>query len=63
MLPRCVFDTGIRLMGDDGAEGLWVRGVAETPYIFYLFLGQLKSFGDIDVRGEEFDAGRRYWVG
>ena len=40
--------------GNDSAKRLRIRGVAKTPYIFYLFLGKLKGFGNIDVGGEEF---------
>lgn len=47
-------------MRDDCAERLRVRGVTESPDVFYLFLRELESLGDVDVGGESLET---RWVG
>ena len=49
MPPRGGFDASVCRMGYYGAEGLGVGGMSESPYIFYLFLGQLECFRDVDI--------------
>ena len=45
-------------LGNDSAKRLRIGGVAKTPYIFYLLLRKIKSFGNIDVGGEKSYAWR-----
>ena len=49
MPPSSRLDAVVGGVGDDGAKRLRVRGVAETPYIFYLFLRKLKRLWNVDV--------------
>lgn len=58
MPPSCGFDTIVAGFRDDGAERLGIGSVPETPYVFYLFLGQIERLRDIDERGKGFDAWR-----
>ena len=49
MAPRSRLDAVVDGLGDHSTKRLRIRGVAKSPYIFYLFLGKLKGLGDIDV--------------
>ena len=60
MPSRGGFDAAIGGLRDDGAERLRVGGVPESPDVFYLFLRELESLGDVDVGGEGLET---RWVG
>ena len=56
MLSSCGFNATIGGLMNNCAERLRIRGVAETPDIFYLFLREFKCFGNVKVRGESLEA-------
>lgn len=58
MPPSSRLDAIVGGVGDDSAKRLRVRGVAKTPYVFYLFLRKLKRLWNVDIGREELDARR-----
>ena len=56
MPPSSRLDAVVNGLRNDSAKRLRIRGVAKTPYVFYLLLEKLKRLGNVDVGGEELDA-------
>ena len=56
--PSSCLDAVVYRVWNYGAERLRIGGVAEPPNEFYLFVGKLQRFWDVDIGGEEFDARR-----
>ena len=53
-------DVVISWSGNCSAKRGWMGGVSKTPNILNFLLWETKGFGDIEVRGEGFEA---WWRG
>ena len=56
MSPSSRLDAFVGGVGNNSAKRARIRGVAKTPYVFYLVMRKLKRFRDVDIGGEKFDA-------
>ena len=51
-----VLDAEVGVGFEDGAEGGWGMGVAETPDVFNFFPGEDEGFGEVEVGRKGFEA-------